>query len=436
MNNDRHLILVSADAFVFEDLEYVKNLPNFKRILDNGARVEKVRTIYPTITHPVHATIMTGAPAGVTGIVNNAHFEPGKLQTPWYNRLDEIKCDTILHAAKRAGLTTAVCLFPLTMGGGEYIDYLVPGLMQMDVNGRENEPIEVYKDFGLTPCLEDIVLDAIDKFGFSLAHPQTDEFATYIAAEIIRRHKPNLLLTHPGFIDSARHRSGVFSDFVCQSLRDTDRWIGMLWDAVCDAGIEDSTDIVVLGDHGQINATRRINTNVFFADKGYIETDEDGNMVDWKVCAHSTGFSSYVYLKDDNDLAFKKEVYDLLCGMAEENLYGFDQVLTREEVKQRYGLDGDFAFVLETDGFSTFSDGWVRPVVAPLDLTDYKMGKASHGYLPEKGPQPTFIAAGPSFKKGAVVEFGSVLNHAPTCAAALGIELRDAVGTKVSEILN
>ena len=78
----------------------------------------------------------------------------------------------------------------------------------------------------------------------------------------------------------------------------------------------------------------------------------------------------------------------------------------------------------------------MRPVVAPLDLSDYKMGKASHGYLPEKGPQPTFIAAGPSFKKGAVVEFGSVLNHAPTYAAALGLELRDAVGKKVEEILN
>ena len=116
MNKDRHLILVSADAFVYEDLEYVKDLPNFKRILDNGARIEKVRTIYPTITHPVHATLLTGAPAGVHGVINNARFIPGETVTPWYNRLDEIKCDTILHAAKRAGLTTAACLFPLVMG--------------------------------------------------------------------------------------------------------------------------------------------------------------------------------------------------------------------------------------------------------------------------------------------------------------------------------
>ena len=77
MNKQKHLIVVSADAFVFEDLDYVKNLPNFKRILDNGSRIEKVRTIYPTITHPVHATLLTGAPAGVTGIINNEKFIPG-----------------------------------------------------------------------------------------------------------------------------------------------------------------------------------------------------------------------------------------------------------------------------------------------------------------------------------------------------------------------
>ena len=321
------------------------------------------------------------------------------------------------------------------MGGNEFVDYLVPGLMGLDIEGREDDALNVYKEFGLTPCLEEVVEDALGKYGPSLGHPEIDDFSTYIAAEIIRRHKPNLLLTHPGYIDSARHRSGVFSELVCKSLRDTDRWIGMLWDAVCDAGIEDSTDIVVLGDHGQINATRRINTNVFFADKGYIDVDRDGNMLDWRVCAHSTGFSSYVYLKDKSDEKLEEEIYVLLKEMAEENLYGFDQVLTRGEVKERYGLDGDFSFVLETDGFSTFANGWVRPTVAPLDISDYKMGKASHGYLPEKGPQPTFIAAGPSFKKGEIVEFGSILNHAPTYAAALGLELADSVGTKVSEIL-
>ena len=435
MDKNKHLIIVSADAFVFEDLEYVKTLPNFKRILDEGSVIERVRTIYPSVTHPVHATRLTGVPAGKTGIVNNIIFDPTVTDGVWYNRLDDIKTETILHAAKRAGLTTASCLFPLNIGGNEYIDYLVPGLMKLDMKGYEDDPLAANRAMGMTPCLEDIVADAIEKCGAGLAHPETDEYATYAAAEIIRRYKPNLLITHPGYIDSARHRSGVFSELVNQSLRDTDRWIGMLWDAVCDAGIQDSTDIVVMGDHGQLNITRRINFNVFLADAGLIEVAEDGTLADWKAFAASTGLCAYVYLKDKNDKALYDRTYDLLTHLAEEGIYGVEQVFTTEQVKEKYGLDGDFSFVLETDGYTAFAEGITRPIVVPTDNSDYRKGAASHGHLPEKGPQPTFIAAGPSFKKGVRLPEGNVLNHAPTFAAVLGVDLPHADGKAVEEIL-
>ena len=123
----KHLIVVSVDALVYEDLEYAKTLPNFKRLLDGASVIERVRTIYPSVTHPVHATLITGAPAGVTGITNNLIFKPGAPDTDhtqWYNILSEIKCDTLLHAAKRAGLTTACSTWPVTADGGDVIDYL------------------------------------------------------------------------------------------------------------------------------------------------------------------------------------------------------------------------------------------------------------------------------------------------------------------------
>ena len=62
----KHLIVVSVDALVFEDLEYAKTLPMFGRILREGSVVERVKTIYPSLTHPVHASLLTGCPAGVT----------------------------------------------------------------------------------------------------------------------------------------------------------------------------------------------------------------------------------------------------------------------------------------------------------------------------------------------------------------------------------
>ena len=435
MNKEKHLIVVSVDALVFEDLEYARNLPNFSRIMNAGSRIEKIRTIYPSVTHPVHATMLTGCAAGKTGVVNNIKFDPYAKDGVWYNDMSDVKVENIFRAAKRAGLTTASCVFPLTVGGDEWIDYHVPGCMSLAMRGHEHEPLEAYKALGLTPCLEYIVAEALEKCGGGLGHPETDEFTTYAAANIIRRYKPNLLLTHPGWVDSARHRSGVFSELVLQSLRDTDRWIGMLWDAVCDAGIEDSTDIVIMGDHGQMNITRRINFNVFLADAGLIDVNEDGTLKDWRAFAASTGLCSYVYLKDKSDKALYDRVYTLLKHFADEGIYGIEQVFTTEQVKEKYGLYGDFSFVLETDGYTAFAEGITRPIIVPVDNSDYRKGAASHGYLPEKGPQPTFLVAGPSFKQGVVIPEGSVLNHAPTIAAALGFELPEADGKPVTELL-
>ena len=121
--------------------------------------------------------------------------------------------------------------------------------------------------------------------------------------------------------------------------------------------------------------------------------------------------------------------------MANEGIYGFEKVYTLSEVKDKYGLEGDFDFVLETDGYTSFGEHLTRPSVRGFDLSDYRFGRATHGHAPEKGPQPTFVAAGPSFKKGVVIKEGNILNHAPTLAAALGIKLHSSCGKAVKEIL-
>ena len=279
--NDKHLVVVSVDAMVFEDVEYAKTLPAFSKILSNGSIVERIKTIYPSLTHPVHATIMSGAPAGVTGVICNELFEPEAEVHRWYNYLDEVKCDTIFHAAKRAGLTTAAISWPVTSCGQEYIDYLVPCALTADFYGMEDRPLDVYRKLGAQEFLMDIISDAVDKFTWANAHPEVDNFMIDCAVNVIKRYKPNLLMTHPSYVDSMRHRTGIFSEQVKLAVKETDRWLGMLIEALEEAGIYDKTDIVVLSDHGQLNINRRICPNVFLADKllvklGFFSLRENG----------------------------------------------------------------------------------------------------------------------------------------------------------------
>jgi len=432
---EKHLIVVSVDALVFEDLEYARTLPNFGKLLKEGALIERVRTIYPSLTHPVHASIITGAPAGVTGIICNEQFEPGNENAPWYKLLDQIKCDTLLHAAKRAGLTTAVCTWPVTNCRSDVIDYLVPGVSDSYIEGHEDNIPEVFRQYGACDKIINIIKDYIDNHGYQTTHPEIDEFQTYCSVELIRRFKPNILLTHPSYVDSMRHRTGLFGEKVNEAIKETDHWLGMLYQAVCDAGIEETTDFVVLSDHGQLGICRRICPNVFLADAGYIRTNEKGELVSWDAYIKSCGLSGQVYLSKPDDKKLYEDVYSLLRHMAEERIYGFEKVFTTAEVKERYGLYGDFSFVIETDGFSSFSESCCRPIVRELKTDDYRFGHATHGHMPESGPQPPFIGKGPSFKKGVVLQEGNILNHAPTFAKIFDLELPDAVGHAEDAIL-
>lgn len=432
---DKHLIVVSVDAMVFEDLEYAKTLPNFAKLLDGASVIERVKTIYPSLTHPVHATLITGAPAGVTGIISNELLEPGEENPHWYNYLSQIKCDTLFHAAKRAGLTTATSSWPMTSGGQDVIDYLIPCALTRDFEGYEDNPLDAYRALGAGECVMDIIAEAARRYTYENKHPEVDEFQIYCASEIIKRYKPNLIMIHPGYVDGMRHEGGVFSDKVELALRETDKWLGMLTDAVGAAGIEDSTDFVVLSDHGQLNITRRISPNVYLADKGYIKTDADGNIKSWDAFVKSCGLSAHVYLSRPDDKKLYDGVYGLLSGMAKEGIYGFERIYTKDEVREKYSLDGDFSFVLETDGYTSFGEYVTRPVVRDIDSSDYRYARGTHGHEPERGPQPPFIAKGPSFREGVVIREGNILDHAPTLARVLGVSIRDTVGTAREEIL-
>ena len=44
--------------------------------------------------------------------------------------------------------------------------------------------------------------------------------------------------------------------------------------------------------------------------------------------------------------------------MRDEGIYGISEVLTTEEAEARDHLGGDFSFVIESDGYTSFSEDW------------------------------------------------------------------------------
>ena len=425
----QRLLVFSADAMVYEDLAYLKTLPNYKRYLEGGAEIKTLKSIYPTVTFPVHESIVTGAYPDRHGIASNYELHPGVLQLPWHWFHKAAKEKDIFDIAKENGFSTAAVGWPVT---GNH-----PSIMHLIADYHTQYPGETLKEAFTRAGSGEGELKIIEKntFGIEkLDHPECDETIINNSCDIIRQYKPEVLFIHVANIDDYRHKNGIFNEKVARGVEETDVWIGRLMAALEDAGVADETNFFLISDHGQIDIKRIVNINALLADYGLIQKDDSGKLIGWDAYSLSNGLSSLIYLRDPSDLKLNEKTHALLRYLCEEGVYGIGKVYTESEARKNERLGGDFSFVLETDGYTAFGDDWKRPLVKTFDFTDYRYGRATHGSLPDKGPQPMLIARGRGIRE-ATLERRNIVDLAPTFAKLLNLEFPGTDGICINEIL-
>lgn len=143
------LIVISMDALLYEDLAYLKTRPAFGALTENCAMVQRIRSIYPTLTYPCHATMATGRLPSRHGVVNNTFFEPGNPAAPWHWFHDVYRCRDLFDAAREGGLSTACIGWP-SMGNHPNVDWLVGEIAATKAKTVE----EFRRDYRLTGTTE------------------------------------------------------------------------------------------------------------------------------------------------------------------------------------------------------------------------------------------------------------------------------------------
>ena len=414
------LIVVSMDALICEDLAYLSQKPAFRQIMEKGAMVRRLRSIYPTLTYPCHATMATGCLPARHGVVNNTCFAPGVVDSPWlwFHHVYLVK--DIFDACKEKGLTTASIGWP-SMGNHPNVDYLVGEIACT----RAKTEVEFYRDYTLTGTSRQLW----DTVCAPHIHWRTQQrrvamFNAAACCEIIRRYSPDLVLLHLANPDTARHKNGVFSEKNIPALDECEEILTWLLQAIRESGAQDVYNLVITADHGQLDTWRTANPNVLFAQKGYLTLDGEQKVTDWRAWSHSVGMCATVYIKDPADEA---GVYSLL---KEYIGHGYSRIYTRQEAAAE-GYAGDFAFVLETDDRTRFDNRFTGPY-----LTEHETVAGCHGFHPDKGPRPPMIGVGPAFRHGAVLESADLTDGAPTWAAILGADLPGTDGSVLLPLLN
>ncbi|WP_456272952.1 alkaline phosphatase family protein [Bacillus sp. AK031] len=427
-----HLIVISFDCLSTLDFPVIKELPNFKKLLKNGSYCINVETIYPSVTYPCHATIVTGNFPNKHGVINNTMLQPGSASPDWYWHRRHVKGTTLYDEAKQAGMSTAALLWPVTAKAD--IDYNMPEIFA-------NRPWHHQVAVSLWNGSTSFQLEMNRRFGYirnGLRQPELDDFVLESTLETIRKKKPNLMLIHFTDLDSHRHYHGFSSEEAYQALNRHDERLGRIIEAMKKADIYEKSTIIALGDHSALDEAKAVKPNVLLKEKGLISTDNQGKVKDWKAYCKSCDGSAYIYIKDKSDTKTHQLVKEILGDLAADETNGIERVLTGEEAGEK-GADGTCAFMLEASLGFYIKEGFEGDYVDEITAEDVEVGKytyASHGYSPEKADYATMlIASGQGIQERAVIPSMHLVDEGPTFARLLGLQLGETDGKVIEELL-
>ena len=428
---NKYVIVISFDAVSEEDLEFLSKQPNFSKLIKNGALIKNVESVYPSLTYPAHATIVTGKYPKNHGVINNTVLDFKNDNPDWYWYRKYIKGDTIFDLAEKSGMKTCSILWPVT--ARSKITYNMP-----EIFCTKRYDNQILKSALAGSKIYQVNMNK--RFGYlrqGMEEPYLDNFATEVAKKTIRELKPNLILLHLIDSDSQKHKYGIENKEVIESLKRHDERLGEIIESLKLAGIYEDSTIIALGDHSQINVNNVIKLNSILMKNDLINVN--GNKIkSYKAIAKSCDGSSYIYLKNKNDVETRKKVRDILNELKNKYSNVIEEVYNNEEIKN-LGADINASFMIEAKRGYYFIDDFLGEAIEVIDESSkikHKL-RASHGYLPSRDNYKTFfIAYGKTIKKGVVLEKGKLINNGPTIAKILDIDLRDCDGIVEERILN
>lgn len=135
-------VIVLLVDFLFEkDLEFVKNLLNFKFILENCFIVKNINCVYFILIYLCYISMVIGVYFKKYGIYYNEKFDLNKENKDWYWYLKDIKVKIIIDVVKENNLIIFSVLW-FVMGVNLNIDY---NIVEIWVFSREDDLREIFE---------------------------------------------------------------------------------------------------------------------------------------------------------------------------------------------------------------------------------------------------------------------------------------------------
>jgi predicted AlkP superfamily pyrophosphatase or phosphodiesterase len=427
------VIVISIDGLDARYLnrrdEYGLKIPNLRRLMSEGTAARGVVTVFPSVTYPVHTTIVTGAYPARHGIFGNevldASLEKSPREWNWFAR--DIRAQTLWQAARERGLKVGMVSWPVGTGAG---DYNVPEILRF--GGTLLDTLARIRENSVPQSLLGEIEKQDPKLYAQANKDEQDDMRTRMAEYIIREKRPEVMLVHLFDLDHFQHEEGPFTPAAFAVLEKSDAYLGRILEAARVAGTLDETAVFIVSDHGFMPISKQVNPGVLLSRAGLIMMREVKNIkgvygteiVDWRAMPFVTNGSCAIMLRDENDRETRRKVLEIFRPLAGKEGSGIREVI---EGSRLAALGANTRAVLMLDA----ADGYAFGTNNTGEVITPHPQRGAHGYLPtRKDYYASFIASGAGIKRG---QLGIIpmINIGPTIARTLGLTLKDAQGKAV-----
>ncbi len=428
---NKRLLVLSLDGLASYDVEKIRALPAFQKLLSGGYRSHTllcpyVQSVYPSLTYPAHVTIGTGLLPRQHGIVGNVLLQPNAKHAHWYWYSRMIKGKPIYDLAREAGLSVAALLWPVTAGAD--IRYNMPEILPTR-DGQSQAAVSLGAG---SPVFQAYMSLRYGKLRSGTKQPALDNFTHASLLDVLSRRKPpELILAHYTDLDSTRHQYGVFSKEADDALQRHDRRLGEIMDLLQRRGLSGETALVVLGDHGHKDTRWEVTLNSLLWQKGYIDTIsaeeaaaaekgrsrkydavQEGRYVkSWRYIANCCDGSAYIYSRfpgGTDQTAIEKLRGDIEQAAAQiEQGNPIAHIYTGAEAAAK-GADPRCVLMVEAAQGYYFRNGIAEQPVREALPGDYPTKHtmlSTHGYDPELPEYGTVFLVSAGFSPRSLAAF-------------------------------
>jgi predicted AlkP superfamily pyrophosphatase or phosphodiesterase len=312
------LVLINAVGLTPRLLAHA---PRLGKLADAGW-LRPLREVLPAVTCTAQATLLTGRPPGVHGVVANGWLfrDPGEVRF-WQQSNRLIQAEPLYVTARRRaaarGRPFRCAKLFWWFNQGAAVDFSVTPKPWYGADGNK-----VFGVTGTPPGLSERVEKALGPFPFAsfwgpLAGPPCTGWIARCAGEVLRAEAPDLTLVYLPHLDYDPQRFGPGG---C----DMARLVGEL-DAACEPLLDEArrrgARVWVVSEYGHVNVTQAVPPNRALRQAGLLavrpgpfgeQFDTFGSRA-FAVCDHQL---AHVYVADGADVPRAREVLAGLKGVA------------------------------------------------------------------------------------------------------------------------